>query len=348
MYDIVVSKGELLSLGGIETWLINLARRYGKTHKMAVVYRSADHRILGDIAKHCEVIRYEGQAIQSKRAVFCFDLFALESIDAPEKFYTVHADFREIKWNLVIPDGMKVLSVSEVARQGLMETKGIESEVAYNPVDVSSVKQLGRLVSGTRLSEEKGLKRMLMLDKALSSLGALYEWHIFTSHPSVEGFSDNVIIRKPTRDLLSYIARADYLVQLSNTESYGYSIVEALKLGTPVAVTDIPVLGELGIDSRHGVIIPLDATDYRQYAEQLIHNRYQFSYTPPTDRWDGVFGAGSGSDYRYAPILVESIYPQELALMDEGVTVNKGDRVEVLTRQRADFLEKGGYVQIVE
>ena len=347
MYDIVITKGDLLQLGGIETWLINLARRHGKTHKMLLLYRNADYRVLKDVAEHCEVAKYTGQAISAKRAVYCYDLFAYGDIEAKEEFYAVHADYREIKWHLVVPEGMKPLAVSEVARQGLLETKGIDSEVVYNPVDVSRVKPLLRLVSGTRLSEEKGLGRMLLLDKALQASGVLYEWHIFTSHPNIEGFSDNVVIRKPTRDLLSYVAQYDYLVQLSDTESYGYSIVESLTLGKPVVMTDIPVRKELGITDKHAVIIPLDEKDYKKYSDLIIKGGFKVKYTPPADKWGDVFGKGSGSDYEYPGIAVKNIYGGRLTLMAEGLELEEGEEVVLFDKNRVADLVGRGYISVL-
>ena len=52
---------------------------------------------------------------------------------------------------------------------------------------------------------------------------------------------------KPELDIRDYIADADYLIQLSDTESYAYSIVEAACLGTPIIATKMPVLDEMNI-----------------------------------------------------------------------------------------------------
>jgi glycosyltransferase involved in cell wall biosynthesis len=44
----------------------------------------------------------------------------------------------------------------------------------------------------------------------------------------------------PRLDIRDYIADADYLVQLSDTEAWSYSVLESLSLGTPVITTPIP------------------------------------------------------------------------------------------------------------
>ena len=47
------------------------------------------------------------------------------------------------------------------------------------------------------------------------------------------------------------IEESTYLVQLSDHESFGLSVVESLMLGTPVIVTDIPAFKEVGC--KHGI-----------------------------------------------------------------------------------------------
>lgn len=348
MYDVLLYRRDIQAIGGIETWLLNLARRYGKSHKMAIVYADASYETLRELAKYVEIIKYEGQDLEARTAVFCYDFLGLKTCKAKEKVHVIHADHSKLSFHLTVPEGIdRVVSVSEAARQGFLKVGNRDSDVVYNPVDTSHRPRVLRLVSGTRLTSEKGLDRMKLLAAALDRIGALYEWQIFTNEPNVKSFSPNVILRPSTRHLLSYVERADYLVQLSDTESYGYSVVEALEIGTPVVVTDLPVFKEIGITEDHGVIIPLDATDYTQYARDVEQNMYSFEYSPPKDGWDSVFKTGTGNDYKYKPIIVESVYPQKLTLMEEGVDVFKGDRIAVLTRRRAEILQKGGYVQIV-
>lgn len=348
MYDIVFYRGEVLGIGGIETWLMNLARRYGKTHKMAVLYNKGSFSTLRDIAEHVEVIHYAGQSIKTKKAVFCYDLLGYDTCDSDEYIYVVHADHSKLAIRLDIPKKItKVLSVSEVARQGLLSTIDIDSEVVYNPVYIQPPRKVIKLISGTRLTSEKGLNRMMLLANALDQLGVLYEWRIFTTYDNKTPFSPNVIFRQPTKDLLSYVRDSDYMVQLSDTESYCFSIVEALSVGVPLVVTDLPVLSELGITKKHGVIVPLDTTDYGQYARLIADGGFKFSYSPPSDKWDEVVGIGSGGDYKFSGIKVKNVFGGRVTLMEEGVTLEDGGTTVMLNRHRAESLVERGYLQIV-
>lgn len=348
MYDIVFYRHELLEIGGIETWLTRLARRYGATHKMAVVYAKGDFTTLRDIAEYVQIIRYSGQTIKTKKAVFCYDFLGFKTCEADEYIHIVHADHSQLSFRLDMPAGVdRVLSVSEVARNGLFVTKGVDSEVVYNPVDIPPLRKVLKLVSGTRLTTEKGLNRMIALAHSLDKLGVLYEWRIFTNENQIKPFSANVIFRPPTRDLLSHVQDADYLVQLSDTESYCFSVVESLYLGTPVVVTDLPVLKELGITKKHGVIIPLDETNYDNHSQLIVDGKFKFSYSPPADKWNEVVGVGNGSDYKFSGVLVRNVFGGPLTLLEEGITLDNGGTTVMLNLGRAESLVERGYLQYV-
>ena len=349
MYDVVVFRSELHPIGGIETWVINLAKRYGRSHKFAIVCgASASYNIIKRLLPHVEVMVYTGQSVKTKKAIFCYDFMGLDTCEADEVIHVVHADHSVVSLPNKIPDGIdKFVSVSEVARQGLIKMAGVDSEVVYNPTCKPEPRRLIRLVSGTRLTSEKGLPRMKQLAHALDRAGVLYEWSIFTNYGNKESFSPNVIYREPTNDLLSYVAQSDYLVQLSDTESYGYSMVEALSIGIPLVVTDIPVLPEMGITSKHAIIVPLQGADYDDVVRQITDSQFSFVYNPPKDRWDEVFGEGSGNDYVFEPLLMRNCYGEPVTLMKEDVTLQDGEVVTLFDKARARDLVERGYLEYV-
>ena len=71
-----------------------------------------------------------------------------------------------------------------------------------------------------------------------------------------------LIYMKPRLDIRDYIADADYLVQLSDTEAFSYSILESLCLGTPVIITPIPSSIEMGVKNGiNGYILDFSMKD---------------------------------------------------------------------------------------
>lgn len=98
---------------------------------------------------------------------------------------------------------------------------------------------------------------MIRLAEALRRANIDFIWFVFSHQetPLVEG-----MVKLPENlNVKDYIAKCDYLVQLSDSEGFGYSIVEALEMGVPVITTPITVLDELGfVEGEDGYIVPFD------------------------------------------------------------------------------------------
>lgn len=338
-------------MGGIETWIYNLAKIYGRTHKFAVFCGGrVAYDYLKKVFPYIEIKTYNGQKIRTKKAIFCYDFMGIHTCEADEIIHVIHADYNSIPLPIAIPKEVKIdkfVSVSEVARKGFKEVVGHDSEVVYNPHVELKPERLLRLVSGTRLTTEKGLARMQKLAWALDKAKVLYEWQIFTNSYGIEPFSPNVLFRQPTNDILSYVAQSDYLVQLSDSESYGYSIIESLLVGTPIIVTAIPVLKELGINSKHGVIVPLEGADYDELVKQVVKGGFKFSYKPPKDKWGKIFGKGSGNDYIPTPLRLRNCFGGVVTLVKEDINLQENEEVTLYDKTRADELVGRGFLEYV-
>ena len=131
---------------------------------------------------------------------------------------------------------------------------------------------------------------MIKLGELLDKGRIPYIWTIFTDSPDLID-NPNIIYMKPKLDISSYIADADALVQLSDCESYCYSIVEALMLGTEVIATDLPVLKELGVkDGVNGWICDFDMSNVD--VEKIYNTPLNFKYEPPKDTWGEMLVKG--------------------------------------------------------
>ena len=62
-------------------------------------------------------------------------------------------------------------------------------------------------------------------------------------------------------EIQPYMARADYVVQLSDNEGFCYSIHEALQIGKPVIVTDWQGVRDVVKDGQNGYILSMDLID---------------------------------------------------------------------------------------
>jgi len=223
----------------------------------------------------------------------------------------------------------------------------VEQDVvmSYNPMTVGKPRKMLRLISPTRLTWEKGLGRMKTLAEALEKANIPYTWEVFTdSLNRIE--NPNFVYREPRIDIMDHIAAADYLVQLSDTEGYSYSILEALCAGTPVIVTDFPSAHEMQIvNGVNGFILPMDMSDIP--LAQIYKGLKKFKYKPHEDRWGEILapGAGNYEEEKLLPVRVRTkVYYYDIVL-ERNMQV--GEEQEV-SAERADRLVDLGVADYAE
>ena len=72
-----------------------------------------------------------------------------------------------------------------------------------------------------------------------------------------------------------YVKNADYLVQLSDDESWCNSITEAKLLDVPVVVTNFESAYEQVEDGINGILVDLDTIDYSSIIDKMLDNKYK-------------------------------------------------------------------------
>lgn len=304
---ICIFRHDLFQAGGIETWLYNIALIYGKTHDITIYYDTGYTEQIYRLSRLVKCIRYTGQKIKCDVGIWCYDFLGFETTKAKRSIHVIHADYHH-KYNFgfnipLAKTVTEVYAVSKIAAKSASKIFGREIPVLYNPVVPVIKPRPIKLLSATRLSAEKGLWRMKLLAKALDDAGVNYTWEIFTpSYKSVESFSDNVILKKPVMSILNNIKKADFLVQLSDTESFGYSVVEALSLNTKLIVTKMPVIKELGISNENAIIVPLKTKRYKKIVKKILARS---QYIAPQSDWLSILG--KPGVVHYNPSLVKNI-----------------------------------------
>lgn len=321
MAKIGIFRDGIYPSGGIETWLFNIAKRWGKTHDITIYFDNADDKQLRRLQRLVRCEEYVGQDIEVDTAIWCYDFLGFHTTKAKRKVHVVHADYgyryRFNKGDGLIQKVNEVYAVSRVAADSAEKLFGRKVEVLYNPLSCETPRKPISIISATRLAWEKGLERMVKLDNALSRSGTDYHWEIYTPSYSDEKitsrFSKNVTFKKPIMSILEKIKRSDFVVQLSDTESFGYTIVEAMTLGVPLVVTDISVLPELGINKNNAILVPLRkyCVNYNNIVKQIIAKA---PYQPPTSNYDKILGKKPKVSYK--PVMVENITSFDLMLPD--------------------------------
>lgn len=333
------------AVGGVETYCYEMGLKYGKEYDITMLFRDGDQAMLSKIAKTCRVIRYrDGDEIECDVFIFGWGYDILPHVHAKEYIQTFHADYINRHLNPCADERVtKRFGVAENTTKGIVEHYGLSMETMYNPYTVKKPRKVLKLVSATRLTPEKGFDRMVNLAARLDDAGMPFHWLVFTDKP--REFPNKSVTVLPARlDVLDFIADADYLVQLSDTEGYSYSIVEALSVGTPVIVTDIPVAAEQGVvNGKTGFILPFDMSDIP--VEQIYKGLRKFTYTPRESHYETVLVKGKAkyADERKGTVTVQArVRYNDLEL---GRVVDKGEAIDVKP-ERADMLIAKGLAEI--
>ena len=326
------------SVGGCESFFWYLSKKY----EFKVYYKEANPEQIKRLAHNVEVHKY-------KEPIKCDQFFCNYGLDieveSPVKKHIVHCDYKKVWFSPILYDGFEYIGVSQLACDSFKELTNKDIELIYNPVyiDEPKVEKYNdgklHLISCTRLTKEKGLERMKKLAAMLDNNKIPYEWVVYTNRKR-SPIGNNVIYKDQKLDIIEEIAKADYLVQLSDCEAFGYSPVESLMVNTPVIVTDLPVFKELGI--KHGenaIICDLDMNNVD--LDMIKRNDLKFTYKPPKDNWSKYLSTNK----TYNPNeLVEVKTLKRIHLVEENIHVGYGKKVTI-TKARASELEAKGLIE---
>lgn len=355
----------LNAIGGVEQWMYYIAKRYGRRKDMIVFFRDGDERQLKRLVKYCDLRIYKGEKIKCDTAIFAYNFDIIGNVEAREKYHFIHGNIEAVRKiypdmdMLPAPQITKQFSVSEITRQGYKNTYGIDTEVFYNIVDLDkpikgkTKKKDGilRLITASRLKDAiKGFDYMEIIAKKLQRENIPYEWLCFSDKPK-DNINGNFIFLEPELDITPYMKDADYLVQTSRDESYGYSPVESLMLGTPVIMMNIPVLKELGIeDGKHGYILDFDMSNLDI---NKVYNNIPVvkDYVPPMDfdKWETIFGEDIENGYKYTPeqekeVLSNTFIATARVVDDVGVKY-EGEETILGSHERIRMLLSRGLIK---
>ena len=272
------------AIGGVETFLYYLSKTY---NNFVVYYKDekSDMAQINRLGDRVEVHKWNGERIKCERAFLNYNPDIIDYIDAKEYIQVIHMNYKsQNRIPKIHPKITKFCGVSKVTCQEFEELTGKKCELLYNLVALDKPKKVLKLISATRLTEEKGRKEMIKLGEALDNFGIPYLWLVFTNDWNVIK-NPNIIYMSPKLDITNYIAMSDFLVQLSSSEAFCFSVVEALMLGVPVIVRDLPIWKEIGLKDRENCfILNFDMSDIP--VEEIYKGLKEFKYTPPKSDWD--------------------------------------------------------------
>jgi Glycosyltransferase len=272
-------------IGGVERFVENFCKRMSKYYKITLLFDFVeDNSLLFSISEFVDVQKIDKDGIHK------FDYFInstawgyspYKNIEAEKVIQIIHADYRHVisNWNFKYikdPKTTHHVCVGKIVKEAFEEATPYKCDaIIYNLLD-NNIKVLKKpknnilnLITCSRLSGEKGFGRMLDFAKLLENNRIDYVWNVYGSTKGqfaarvISTFKNNpkVVFNGITREPFKEINKADYLVQLSDTEGFAYSVYEAMQVKTPCIITPFASGNEQIKNNINGYIVPFDLKD---------------------------------------------------------------------------------------
>lgn len=325
MKKVVLFNKTIIS-GGIEKCIENLTKElYGKYQFEICYYDDSilDNNVVNLISKYAKITKLEeGTVVEADICIWCylyFDYYKYkEMIHAKEYYAWIHSMPRTLPDCLLdnkdfVNDCSKFICVSQAVNNNLNISKEgivIHNFINSNIEELSNVnnplenidKDILKLCVVSRISRAKGFERLYKLVNSLEKIKVPYIVNIIGKGRTREQeykelFKDykNVVFVGYRDNPYNYVKNSDYLVQLSDEESWCNSITEAKILGVPVIVTNFESSYEQVEDGINGIIVPLDLDNYDNIVNRIIteqsllkKNLKDFKYELEVDKWNEV------------------------------------------------------------
>jgi glycosyltransferase involved in cell wall biosynthesis len=263
-------------IGGVERFCENFCKRMSKHYTITFLFNWVEnYDLLLKVSKYARV-----EKIGKEKH---FDYFICSTawgvspydfITADKVIQVVHADYRHVikNWSFNYEKHPKVthhVCVGKLVKEGFEEATPYKCDaIIHNLLDNEIILQPKQknsklhLITVSRLSGEKGFKRMVKFAELLDLNKIDYIWNIYGKiyQDYVNDFKHlpKVHFKGVTTEPLKEIVKADYLVQLSDTEGFAYSVYEALQTKTPCIITPFLSGSEQITDGVNGYIVPFD------------------------------------------------------------------------------------------
>lgn len=327
-------------IGGIETFVINFLDLMKDDYDIGVYCPTLPKEMEQRISDRVKL--YKDQNL-----ILCENLIMIRMMDPiPENiifeksFRMCHATKSNPSWE-IRKDCDSIIHVSKASKSSFNS----QGDVIYNPLLKTSKKALF-LVSATRipaLDKGKNAERMLKLAKMLNDAGIPFLWFNFSDAP-LQNAPKGFINVGTYQDLQPYIAKADYLVQLSDQEGFGLSVLEALMNQTAVICTPFETTKELGvIDGVNGYIVPFNMDfDVRKLLE-VPEFTYSWDNESIKKQWGGLLLPKNEEPLENEMVLAKVVVTYKDIELNKNLVAGQFVKMK---RERAEQVAKHGYIKI--
>jgi len=271
-------------LGGVERFVENFCKRMSKHYEITLMFDICNYNeLLFEMSEFVNIKKIDKTKIHTTDIFICSTAWGQSPFDyikADKVIQIIHADYRHViaNWDFSYTKHKKVthhVAVGELVKKSFeIATPYKIDAIIYNLLDTTQKqkpKQKNKvlsLITVSRLSGEKGFDRMLKFAQLLQLNKIDYIWNVYGN---INNDYNNNIVKKFAKTKVKFngvirnpfpeINKADYLVQLSDTEGFAYSVYEALQIKTPCIITPFASGNEQITNGVNGYIIPFDLKD---------------------------------------------------------------------------------------
>ena len=333
-------------IGGIESWIYYIGKTYGKNRDIIVFYvgDGGSQEQLDRLRPMFKLRRFYHQKVKCDLVIFpytvsndillCFEAKRIQFIHA---CYSVAYGVKTLSTNPLIDE---YIAVSQTVADDFYKLTGHMPRVIYNPIYIEKPRRVLKIISATRISDDKGSiwERMKILAKKLNDAKLPFIWLVFTNSKRVSDVP-NVYFVPANLKITDYIADADYLAQFSKTEGDCLSIKESLSVNTPVLCTNFAAALENGVvDGVNGYIFDMDMSNIDV---DKIYNeipKFEGRIKKSEKEWKELLGPERKIQEKEEMVKVRCVTPYGFQDYEEN-KFRKRDSVWTCTRERAEHLE---------
>lgn len=348
--QVVIYCANMQKIGGIETWLYYWCKNMYQLYDIMVVFSDQmSGKQIQRLSEIVQVMRLNNRLIECDTLINTRITDKIpEEIKAKRIIQMVHGCYSALFCCDIQPERDKIVFVSQAAANTFKNIG--KYEVIHNFTYPTRQNRCLFLITASRFTREKGGDRMIKLAEALRKANIEFIWFVF-SHQDTK-LVDGMVKLPETLNVKDYIAKCDYLVQLSDSEGFGYSIVEALEMGVPVITTPISVLSELWFkENEDGYIVPFDMENVNP--ERFLEIPQSARYRGDTNeeiakKWVKLLGKSKPTgDYLKQGNFVQLEIIENYFDMELGKELKVGD-VVTMRRARALLIVGCGKAVIVK
>ena len=291
--QVVLYINRVNAVGGIQTFVYNFAKLMGKTYDILYVVNDAPKEHVEHMRKVVNIMVNPHQKIVCDTLIMLRILDTIPSnIEYKKSIQMCHACKTKENWHIPKTSDY-IVNVSQASKDSFGE-ESKDGIVIHNLISQCENKPLV-LMSATRIpAADKGNneKRMRRLADMLNEAQIPFIWL---------NFSDGILDNPPKNffnlglnmNASDYFRIADYIVLLSDSEAWSYTLLESLALhNKPVLVCPFPSALEMGVeDGVNGYILPFDMDFDVRKLLNIPKFKYKYDNKAIVDQWKKILSA---------------------------------------------------------